>query len=152
MPPSANCWAHSSPDEWTDSRQLADDASAALKRLLKAGLVLGAGKRHAALRERDETLRGVYWHPLAATLHAFTRWHDADAVQAMQDTGTETAGELREVLGAPPVEAMDRGDPPAIASPCRAPPATTSTSCSRVAPPAATSTPKSRCLTPCSRS
>ena len=99
-----------SPDGWTDSGQLADGASVALKRLLKTGLVLGSGKRHAALRERDETLRGVYWHPLAATLHAFTRWHDADAVQAMQDTGTETAGELREVLGTPPVEAMHRGD------------------------------------------
>lgn len=99
-----------SPDEWADSRQLSDDDSAALKRLLKAGLVIGAGKRHTALRERDETLRGVHWHPLAATLHAFTRWHDADAVQAMQDTGTETAGELRQVLGVPPVEALDRGD------------------------------------------
>ncbi|MGH8062429.1 MAG: putative peptide maturation dehydrogenase [Pseudoxanthomonas sp.] len=99
-----------SPDEWTDSRQLSDDASAALKRLLKTGLVIATGKRHATLRGRDETLRGVHWHPLAATLHAFTRWHDADAVQAMQDTGTETAGELRQILGAPPVEALDRGD------------------------------------------
>ena len=99
-----------SPDEWTDSRQLPDGISAALKRLLKTGLIVGTGKRHATLRERDETLRDVHWHPLAATLHAFTRWHDADAVQAMQDTGTETAGELREVLGAPPVEALDRSD------------------------------------------
>lgn len=98
-----------SPDEWTDSRQLSDDVSAAFKRLLKAGLVVSNSKRHATLRERDETLRGTYWHPLAATLHAFTRWRDADAVQSMQDTGTETAGELREVLGAPPVEVMDRG-------------------------------------------
>lgn len=99
-----------SPDEWIDSGSLADSAAAALQRLLKTGLVVGAGKRHADLRERDETLRGMYWHPLAATLHAFTRWHDADAVQAMQDTGTETAGELRQVLGPPPVEALDRGD------------------------------------------
>ncbi len=99
-----------SPDEWVDSRQLSDDDSSALKRLLKNGLVIGAGKHHAALRERDESLRGVHWHPLAATLHAFTRRHYADAVQAMQDTGTETAGELRQVLGAPPVEALDRGD------------------------------------------
>lgn len=99
-----------SPDEWADSRQLSDDDSAALKRLLKAGLVIGVGKRHTALRERDETLRGVHWHPLAATLHAFTRWQDADAVQAAKNTGTETAGELRQVLGVPPVEALDRGD------------------------------------------
>lgn len=99
-----------SPEQWTDSRELAGEAAAALKRLLKTGLVLGSGKRHAPLRERDEALRRVHWHPLAATLHAFTRWDDADAVQAMQDTGTETAGELREVLGAPPVEALDLGD------------------------------------------
>lgn len=99
-----------SPDEWTDSRQLSDDASTALKRLLKVGLIISDGKRHAALRERDETLRSVHWHPLAATLHAFTRWQDADAVQAAKNTGTETAGELRQVLGVPPVEALDRGD------------------------------------------
>jgi putative peptide maturation dehydrogenase len=97
-----------SPDEWTDSGQLAD-ASVALKRLLKTGLVVGTSKHHAAMRERDENLRAVYWHPLAATLHAFTRWQGADAVQATKNTGTETAGELREVLGPPPVEAMDRG-------------------------------------------
>ena len=96
-----------SPDEWIDSGTLTGQG--ALKTLLKKGLVVGAGKRHAAHRQCDEALRGVYWHPLAATLHAFTRWEAADAVQAMQDTGTETAGELRQVLGAPPLEAMDRG-------------------------------------------
>lgn len=99
-----------SPDEWVDSRQLSDGTAAALKHLAKVGLVIGDGKRHAVARERDEALRDVHWHPLAATLHAFTRWQEADAVQAMQDTGTETAGELREVLGAPPVEALGRGD------------------------------------------
>jgi len=98
-----------SPDEWIDSSELAGASAFAIKRLLKTGLVIGAGKRHAAARARDERLRGVYWHPLAATLHAFTRWHEADAVQAMQDTGTETAGELRQVLGAPPVEAPETG-------------------------------------------
>lgn len=97
-----------SAERWTDSRELAGQADA-LKRLLEAGLVLATGKRNAALRERDQVLRAAYWHPLAAVVHAFTRWRDADAVQAMQDTGTETAGELREVLGAPPVEAVQRG-------------------------------------------
>lgn len=97
-----------SAERWTDSRELAGQADA-LKRLLEAGLVLATGKRNAALRERDQVLRAAYWHPLAAVVHAFTRWRDADAVQAMQDTGTETAGELREVLGSPPVEALQRG-------------------------------------------
>lgn len=99
-----------SPDEWTDDKRLTGLAPGVLRRLLDTGLVIGAGKRHAAFRERDETLRGVYWHPLAATLHAFSRWQDADAVQATKNTGTETAGELREVLGPPPVEAMGRAE------------------------------------------
>ena len=107
-----------SADEWTDVRTRRRRRRR-LKRLLKIGLVIGSGKRHAALRERDEALRAVYWHPLAATLHAFTRWHDADAVQATQDTGTETAGELREVLGPPPAEACRPRDA-AHALPCRA--------------------------------
>lgn len=94
-----------SPGDWRDSRTLPDDLRAPLRRLLKAGLVIGSTKAHAAMRERDEVLRGVYWHPLSATLHAFTRWHGADAVQAMKDTGTETAAALRDVLGAPPPEA-----------------------------------------------
>ena len=97
-----------SPDQWIDSATLSDQG--ALKTLLKKGLVVGIGKRHAAHRESDEGLRSVYWHPLAATLHTFTRWQEADAVQAMRDTGTETAGELRQVLGAPPVEAIGHGD------------------------------------------
>lgn len=98
-----------SPDEWVDSSQVSG-AAPALKGLLKSGLVIGSGKAHAVHRERDEAMREVHWHPLAATLHAFTRWQEADAVQAMQDTGTETAGELREVLGPPPKEAMERGE------------------------------------------
>jgi putative peptide maturation dehydrogenase len=98
-----------SPHEWSQaSTVVGGDQSAALKRLLKSGLVVASGKRHAAHRERDEAVRRVHWHPLAATAHAFSRWRDADAVQAMQDTGTETAGELREVLGPPPPEAADR--------------------------------------------
>jgi len=99
-----------SPGEWRDSRSLPDESRAPLRRLLKAGLVIGSTKAHAAMRARDEALRGVYWHPLSATLHAFTRWRDADAVQAMKDTGTETAAALRDVLGAPPPEAAVLGD------------------------------------------
>ena len=98
-----------SPDEWIDSRQV-PGGSSALKPLLKSGLVIGSGKTHTVHRERDEALRRLYWHPLAATLHAFTRWREVDAVQSMKETGTETAAELRQVLGAPPVEAVARGD------------------------------------------
>ena len=94
-----------SPSQWVDSRTL--DARV-LKRLIAVGLVIGNGKRHAAWRERDEIQRTTYWHPLGATLHAFTRWSGVDAVQNMKDSGTETAVQLREVLGAPPTEAANR--------------------------------------------
>ena len=98
------------PTDWVDARTLATHPAAALKRLLKAGLLIGSTKPHAANRARDERLRTSYWHPLAATLHAFTRWRDADAVQSMKDSGTETARDLREVLGPPPIEAAACGD------------------------------------------
>lgn len=90
-----------SPETWVDSRALAMDA-AALKRLIGKGLVLAKGKRHAEWRLRDEALREVSWFPLAATLHAFTRWDQVDAVQSMVDNGMDTAEGLRELLGAPP--------------------------------------------------
>jgi putative peptide maturation dehydrogenase len=101
-----------SPSQWIDVSTLAAHPPAALQRLLGEGLLIGDGKRHAAHRARDEALRATYWHPLAATLHAFTRWSGVDAVQNMKDSGTETAVQMREVLGAPPVEAARRVDAP----------------------------------------
>ena len=95
-------------ERWVDAATLGAAAARPLSRLLREGLVLATGRRHAAHRERDEALREVHWHPLAATLHAFTRWEGADAVQSMEDTGTATAQGLREVLGAPPPEVVAR--------------------------------------------
>jgi len=93
----------------------------ALRRLLKVGLAIGSTRAHAGWRERDECLRGAHWHPLAATLHAFTRWDDADAIRNMQDSGTETATEMRDVLGPPPPEAGAVGDAKARIPLARAP-------------------------------
>jgi putative peptide maturation dehydrogenase len=99
-----------SPSDWVDARMLAAHPPTAVKRLLQQGLLIGSTKPHAAHRARDERLGDSYWHPLAATLHAFTRWRDADAVQSMKDSGTETAREMREVLGPPPLEAAECGN------------------------------------------
>ena len=99
-----------SPQQWTDARTFDAALQPAVKRLLKVGLGIGSRKAHAAHRARDERLRDTYWHPLAATLHAFTRWNGADAVKNMQDSGTETAVSMRQVLGAPPVEAASRDE------------------------------------------
>ena len=98
------------PERWISANEFPAESRPALRRLLKAGLAIGSTRAHAAHRERDERLRGAHWHPLAATLHAFTRWDDADAEKNMRDSGTETADEMRGVLGAPPPEADAVGD------------------------------------------
>ncbi len=96
-----------SPGQWVDTDAL-DIHSDVLSRLLVEGLLVSDASEHADMRARDESLRGTYWHPLGATLHAFTRWSGVDAVQNMKDSGTETAVQMRQVLGAPPVEAAAR--------------------------------------------
>lgn len=97
-----------SPGQWIDADTLETGDANALQRLLAEGLVVADHPAHGAWRARDDALRKVHWHPLGATLHAFTRWADVDTVQNMKDSRTETAVEMREVLGAPPVEAATR--------------------------------------------
>ena len=97
-----------SPTQWIDPDTLGAEAAVVLPRLIDLGLVVTDAAEHAALRQRDEALRGTYWHPLAATLHAFTRWSGVNTVKNSQDSGTETAVAMREVLGGPPVEAATR--------------------------------------------
>ena len=98
------------PERWISDKDLPAEQLPVLRRLLKAGLAIGSTRAHAVHRERDECLRSAHWHPLAATLHAFTRWEDADAVKNMQDSHTETAAEMRETLGPPPPEADAVGE------------------------------------------
>jgi len=95
---------------WTDTKDLPESARPVWRRLLKQGLLIGKGPTHAHWRARDEHVRSLHWHPLGATLQAFTRWQDNDAVQAMKDVGAETVPEMRQVLGAPPSEAYVDGD------------------------------------------
>ena len=98
------------PARWIDAAILSDGATAAMARLLAEGLLVSDAPEHAHWRERDDAVRAVHWHPLAATLHAFTRWSGVDGVQNGKDSGTETAVEMRRVLGPPPAEAACRGD------------------------------------------
>lgn len=97
-----------SPGQWIDDAGIADRT--AVERLLAEGLLVSDAPAHSAMRARDEALRGTYWHPLAATLHAFTRWSEVNTVQNSKDSGTETAVQMRQVLGVPPVEAASRAD------------------------------------------
>lgn len=99
-----------SPSAWIDGEELAAHSPSAVQRLIFEGLLISDAAEHAHWRRRDEAFREVHWHPLAATLHAFTRWSGVDGVQNGKDSGTETAVEMRQVLGAPPVEAAHRGN------------------------------------------
>lgn len=98
-----------SPSQWQESSTL-EGPPTTLGRLLEEGLVITEDERYAHWRTRDERLRATYWHPLAATLHVFTRWTGVDTVRNSHDSGTETASRMREVLGAPPPETARRAD------------------------------------------
>ncbi len=94
-----------SPSRWTPLGEL-DACSETIHSLLATGLLLAQTDdgAHGEHRVRDDRMREAYWHPLGAVLHAFTRWDGVDAVKNMRDSGTETALEMRQVLGVPPME------------------------------------------------
>ncbi|KAF1013465.1 MAG: hypothetical protein GAK31_03614 [Stenotrophomonas maltophilia] len=79
-------------------------ASPELAPLLAGGLLLQRGQDTDVAR-RDERLRATHWHPLAAVMHAFSRWENVDAVRNMRDSQIETASQMRRTLGAPPPHA-----------------------------------------------
>ncbi|ADV26005.1 SagB-type dehydrogenase domain [Pseudoxanthomonas suwonensis 11-1] len=95
-----------SPERWVEEEMLSPAQREALPALVEAGLVVCDEPAHAAMLARDEALRAAHWHPLAATAHALTRWNGVDTTEAMRNTGTQTAPELRQVLGPPPPEAI----------------------------------------------
>ncbi|HET6397176.1 MAG TPA: putative peptide maturation dehydrogenase [Pseudoxanthomonas sp.] len=91
-------------EQWVEQVALPESWRSALPALLNAGLVVSDAPEHAGHRESDESLRATHWHPLSALLHGMTRWSDVDSVEAMRKAGTETAEQLRDVLGPPPPE------------------------------------------------
>ena len=105
------------PSQWLDRADLHAHSATALEQLLAEGLLIAQANedgdgdpRHAHWRERDEALRQTHWHPLTATMHAFTRWEDADAVENMERSGTAKATDMRQTLGPPPPETARRAD------------------------------------------
>ena len=100
-------------ERWIPAEELAPAEVPALGALLEAGAVVADDPGYALQKSRDDALRGNHWHPLSALLHGMTRWDGVDTVDAMRKTGTETAGELRGLLGAPPPEHAS----PALAGP-----------------------------------
>ncbi|MGV7207694.1 putative peptide maturation dehydrogenase [Oxalobacteraceae bacterium A2-2] len=68
-------------------------------RLLELGLLIADGAEHAAMRERDETLRSQHWRPLSALAHVYSRWTGMRADKGMQFPSFD---QLVDSYGAPP--------------------------------------------------
>lgn len=110
-----------SPSEWEDIAPDSEEAGM-VAALQQAGLVFVRDGSADAASIADQALRSTYWHPLAAVLHAFSRWEGVDAVGNMRASRTETAVQMRETLGAPPAATVSRCSEGAVALP-RAEPA-----------------------------
>lgn len=101
----ASAWlATLSPNVWIRLEPGSHQEELALP-LVQAGLLVSKDDDDSDLARRDTRLRTVYWHPLAAVMHAFSRWDGVDAVRNMQESETETAEQMRQTLGEPPPEA-----------------------------------------------
>jgi len=81
--------------------------------LLAKGLFIGDAEADAAMRERDETVRGVHWKPLSAVAHAFSRWHEAGVDEDVRITRHRTLTELIAESGPPPPHVTSRVAPAA---------------------------------------
>ncbi|WP_282256232.1 putative peptide maturation dehydrogenase [Stenotrophomonas sp. PS02299] len=92
-----------SPSAWT-TLEAGEACSPAMDLLIASGLVLTRGQDDD-VAARDERLRATHWHPLAAVMHAFSRWEDVDAVRNMRESQIETASQMRRTLGPPPPHA-----------------------------------------------
>ncbi|MEO6155346.1 MAG: putative peptide maturation dehydrogenase [Thermomonas sp.] len=92
-----------SPLDWIATTPLRERHGAArVRRLLKAGLLIGSTKPWAAQRDLDKRLRGQNWHGLAAVWHAASRWDGIDAAGEVEEAGLHNAEGLRQAYGAPP--------------------------------------------------
>lgn len=98
-----------SPSKWMDTDAFVAEACI-LESLVEAGLVFYETDQESQAALRDIALRAVHWHPLAAVLHSFTRWDGVDSVKNARDSNTETAADMRRVLGVPPAEVARLSD------------------------------------------
>src|SRR5687768_5821901 len=100
-----------SPLDWVATASLREQhGKTRVRRLLKAGLLIGSTKPWAVQRERDGQFRGQHWHGLASVWHAASRWGGVDAAGEVKEAGLLTAEGLREAYGVPPPVLHERGD------------------------------------------
>jgi putative peptide maturation dehydrogenase len=96
------------PDEWTEHSELEVAWQGGVDRLIDLGLLICDDARSARYREREDALRSGYWWGPAALMHRFGRWEGKDSVAAMEASGMASVTDMREKLGPPPPEVVER--------------------------------------------
>lgn len=75
--------------------------------LVSAGLLIGDHQAHAALREREQSLRELAWWTPSAVAHAFGRWTGVDVAADEARQGKRSLAQLIEAHGPPPAETLE---------------------------------------------
>jgi len=100
-----------SPTDWIPGAPLrAARGAKCMRRLLRAGLLIGTGKHWALQRAADEAAKAQHWHSPAAAAHVASRWQGVDSAAASKAAGLDTTQGMRAVLGAPLPTRHERGD------------------------------------------
>ncbi|WP_079224822.1 putative peptide maturation dehydrogenase [Stenotrophomonas maltophilia] len=105
-----------SPGRWRDVATLAEPDRGHVTRLIDVGLLVDEGAPGEP-GSRDEAQRQAHWYPAAALLHRQSRWSGEDSAAAMEARRLFTARDLREQLGPPAPEIVERGHGDPIALP-----------------------------------
>lgn len=100
-----------SPTDWVEAAPVRQRFGAAsVRRLLRAGLLVGSTAPRTALRAEDERLRTLHWHGVAADYHRASRWGGIDAAGEVEEAGLHNAEGLRSAYGMPPPMLHERPD------------------------------------------
>ena len=113
-----------SPIDWVEAAPLRERHGAArVRKLLRAGLLVGSGKARAVQREADERFRAQHWQGLSAVQHMAGRWEGVDSIQHAIEEGVDTPSGLRARYGPPPPAFHHRDDGGAMVALTRTAPA-----------------------------
>ena len=92
-----------STQDWMEFDELAKQSDVtAIYALLESGLLISDAPAHTGMREREQAFRDGHWHPLAAVMHAFGRWHGVTSGEQVRNIGIVSFADLVEELGHPP--------------------------------------------------
>ncbi len=98
-----------SPNKWISRRSVDEKHGIQrVRKLLKAGLLIGSTRPWAGQCSADDRLRETGWFGVAALLHKASRWHGVDSPGQSTSLGVETAEGLRLKHGAPPAAIHSR--------------------------------------------